>query len=129
MFFRNFPKIFRTAILKENLLMGVPYFIKENLRMSSSYVAKLKNKFGGSRLSSTLILKAKWYHNSDCCHDSLSCKQLQKRVTDTYFERKVGLSNLITFCYSKFMLPLQYLSDWCLHGVYVWQKFQRKNIS
>ena len=85
--------------------MGVPYFIKENLRMSSSYEATLKNKFGGSRLSSKLILKA-------------SCEQLQKRVTDTYFEKIVRLSNLITFRYSKFMLPLQYLSEWCLHDVY-----------
>ena len=36
---------------------------------------------------------------------------------------------LITFHYRKSMLPLQYLSDWYLHGVYVWQKFQRKNLS
>ena len=29
----------------------------------------------------------------------------------------------------KCMLLLQYLSDWCPHGIYAWQKFQRKNIS
>ena len=33
--FSSFPKIFRTAILKENLSMDVPYFIKEHLWMSA----------------------------------------------------------------------------------------------
>ena len=33
-FSRNFPKIFGTAILKENLLMNVPCFIEEHLWMS-----------------------------------------------------------------------------------------------
>ena len=43
-FSRNFPKIFRAAILKENLLMDVPYFIKEHLWMSASDEATLNTK-------------------------------------------------------------------------------------
>ena len=35
-FSRNFPKIFRTVILKENLPVDVPYFIKEHLWSSAS---------------------------------------------------------------------------------------------
>ena len=38
----NFPKIFRTVILKENLPMDVPYFIKEHLWMSASDEATLQ---------------------------------------------------------------------------------------
>ena len=33
-FCRDFPKIFWTSILKENLQVDVPYFIKEHLWMS-----------------------------------------------------------------------------------------------
>ena len=61
--------------------------------------------------------------------DSWSCEQLKKHVTDKYFEKKLRLWTLITFCYRKSMLQLQYLSDWYLHGVYVWQKFWRRNVS
>ena len=43
--------------------------------------------------------------------------------------KKIRLQTKITFHYRKCMLPVQYLSDWCLHGMYVWHKFQRKNIS
>ena len=101
----------RTAILKENLLMDVPYFIKEPLWISASDEAALKIIFGGSKPFSKLILKTKWYQSCGCCDDSRSCEQLKKRVTDKYFEKRVS--------YSKCMLPLQYLSDWCLHGLYV----------
>ena len=78
---------------------------------------------------SKLTLKIKWYLSCGCYDDSRSCKKLKKRVTDKYFEKKATLWTLITFRYRKYMLPLQHLSDWCLHGVYVWQKFRRKNIS
>ena len=125
-FSRNFLKIFGTAILKENLMMDIPYFIKENLRMSASYEATLKNKFGKSKPSSKLTLKAKWYYSCGCCDNSWSCEQLVKRVTDKYFEKKV---RLITFHYRKCMLPLQYLSDWYLHGIYAWQKLRKKNVA
>ena len=45
-----------------------------------------------------------------------------EEVCYRYFEiivfwKKVGLWTLITFCYRKCMLPLQYLSAWCLHGI------------
>ena len=39
---RNFPKLFRKAISKENLPMDVPYFIKEHLWMSAFDEATLK---------------------------------------------------------------------------------------
>ena len=43
-FSRNFPKIFGTAILKENLLMNVPFFIEEHLWMSVFNEATFKKK-------------------------------------------------------------------------------------
>ena len=43
-----------------------------------------------------------------------------------YFEKK---TTQITFHYKKSMFLLEQLSDWCLYGIYVWQKFWRKNIS
>ena len=46
--------------------------------------------------------------------DSRSCEHLKKHVTDKYLTR---FSTLLTFCYKKFMLLLQYLSDWFLHAV------------
>ena len=35
MFSGNFPKIFKTVVLKENLLMDVTYFIREHLWMNA----------------------------------------------------------------------------------------------
>ena len=87
-FSRNFPNIFRTAILKEHLPMHAPYFIKENLPISASDEATVKNIFGGNKPSSTLTLKTKWYHSCGCCDDSQSCGQLKKCVTNKYFEKK-----------------------------------------
>ena len=86
--------------------------------------------FDGSKPSSKLSLKTKWYRSCGSWDDSRSCEQLKNYVTDKYFEKKVRFWTLITFRYMKCMLPLQYLNDWCLlPGVYVWQKFWRKNIS
>ena len=39
---RNSPKLLRKPILKENLLMDVPYFIKEHSWMSTFAEATLK---------------------------------------------------------------------------------------
>ena len=83
-FSRNFPKISRTAILKENLT-DVPYFVKEHFWMSAFDEATPKKIFGGSKPSSKLTLKTKWYHSCGCCDHSRSCKQLKKRVTDIFF--------------------------------------------
>ena len=69
--------------------MVVPYFIEEHLWTSASDEATPKNIFGGSKPSSKLTLKTKWYHSCGCCDDSRSCEQLKKRVTDKYFEKKV----------------------------------------
>ena len=68
-FSRNFPKLFRKAILKENLPIDVPYFIKEHLCMSAFDEATLKKIFGGSKSSSKFSLKTNWYHGCGCCDD------------------------------------------------------------
>ena len=87
--------------------------------MSASHEATLKNFFGGSKLSSKLTLKTKCYHSRDCRDISWSCGQLKQCVTDKYFFfLKIRLWTLIAFRYRNCMLPLQYLSDWYLHGVY-----------
>ena len=52
--------------------------------MSASDEATLKTIFGGSKPSSKLTLRTKWYHSCDCCDDSRSCEQLKKSVTDKY---------------------------------------------
>ena len=36
-----------------------------------------------------MALKTKWYHSCGCCDDSSSCEQLNKRVADEYFEKKL----------------------------------------
>ena len=66
--------------------MDVPYFIKENLWNSVSDEATFKKIFGGSKPSSKLTLKIKWYHSCGYCDDSQSYEQLEKHVTDKYFE-------------------------------------------
>ena len=75
--------------------------------------ATLKKTFGGSKPSSKLSSKTKWYHSYSCYDNSQSCEQLKKCVTDNYYEK-------ITFCFRKCMLLLQYFSDGHLHGVYGW---------
>ena len=83
--------------------MDVLYFIKEHLCMSAK---------------PSWTLKTKCYHSCGCCDDSQSREQLKKHVTDKYFEKKrVRSWAMITFCYRKCMLLLQYLSDWCLNGI------------
>ena len=52
--------------------------------------ATLKKTFGGSKPSSKLSSKTKWYHSYSCYDNSQSCKQLKKCVTDNYFEKKLG---------------------------------------
>ena len=89
---------------------------KKNVKVyQNCCVKRLQKIFGGS------------YHSYGCCDDSWSCDQLNKWVTDKYFEKKVRLWTLITFHYRKCMLLLQFLSDWCLHGIYLWQKFWLSN--
>ena len=82
-----------------------------------------KKVFDGSKLSSKLTLKIKWYHSCGCCDDSQSYEQLKKHITDKYLEKK--LWTLITIYFRKGMLPLLYLSDGYLYGIYVGQKFRR----
>ena len=118
-FSRNFPEIFRTAILKENLLMDVPYFV--NLWMSASDKARFKKMFGGSKYSSELTLITKWYYSFGCCHDSLSCKQLKKCVTDKYLRKKVRHWTLFTFVTEN----LCYHYNTWVTGVYMMYMFDR----
>ena len=84
----NFLKTLRIAILKENFTGNVPYFIKEHLWVSAFDETTLKNIFGGSKPSSKLTLKTKWYNSCGCCDDSQSREQLNKNVTDKYFEKR-----------------------------------------
>ena len=77
------------------------------------------------RQSPKLTLKTKRYHSCGCCDDPQSCEQLKKHATDKYFEKKVNLepqSPSVTgkVCY--------HYNSW-VTGIYVWQKFCRKNIS
>ena len=88
-FSRNLPKIFRAVILKENLPMHVPYFIKEHLWMSASNEVTLQKNFDGSKPSSKLTLKIKWYHRCGSCDDCRSCEQLKKHAKEKYFEKKL----------------------------------------
>ena len=76
----NFLKILKIAILKENLTVDVPYFIKENLWISASDEATLKKSFGGSNLSLNLTLKTRWCHICGCCDDSQNREQLKKQI-------------------------------------------------
>ena len=72
--------------------------------------------FDGSKLSK-LTLKTKWYQLLLLWLFSTLWTISNKCVTDKYFEKKVTFGTIITFRYRKCMLPLQYLSYWCLHGV------------
>ena len=58
--------------------------------------------FDGRNPSSKLTLKTKLYHSCGCCHNSRSCKQLKKRVTDKYFKKRLDFepeSPAVTVCY------------------------------
>ena len=131
-FSMNFPNIFRAAILKENFLMDFPYFIKEHLQISASDEASLKKKKTfGSRPSSKLTLKTKWDHSCACCDDSRSCEQMKKPVTGKYFEKKKLDLNPNQLLLQEMYVAITIL-EWLamyIHGIYVWQKFRRKNIS
>ena len=81
-FSRNFLKIFRTVILREDLLMDIPYFNKEDLWISAFDEASLKTFFDKSKPSSKLTLKTKCYHSCGCCDDS------PKHFIDKYLEKK-----------------------------------------
>ena len=102
-FSSNFPKMYRTAILKENHPMDVPYFINN----TSIWVLLFRQHFAGSKTSSKLTLETKWYHSCSCCDDSQSCEQLKKCIIVKYFEKKVRLWSLNTLHYWKCMSPLE----------------------
>ena len=53
--------------------------------------------------------------------DSRSYEQLKKCITYKYFAKKLD--------FNPNHLSLHWLSDWCPHGVYIWQKLQRESIS
>ena len=92
-FSRNFPKIFRTLILKESLSMGVPYFIKENLWKSASDEATLRNFFGGCKPSSKLNLKTKWCNRCGYCDNFWSCEWLKKPVVNILEKKELDLES------------------------------------
>ena len=91
----EFPENIQNSYFKvkpsnKSLFSNFPYFIKEHLWMSTSDEATLKKKFGGSKPSSKLTSKTKWYHSCSCCDDSPSFRQLKKHLTGKYFENKLG---------------------------------------
>ena len=65
-FSRDFPKIFRTAILKEKPPMHVSYFIKEHLGMGATDEVTPKKTFDGSKPSSKLTLIRLWTQITFC---------------------------------------------------------------
>ena len=81
--------MFRTAILKENPPMAVPYFIQEHLWMTGSDEVTSKKKFGGSKSCSKVTLKARQHYSCGCCDDFRSCEQLKKNVTDKNIFKKL----------------------------------------
>ena len=95
--------------------------------MCTSDEAVLKNNFGESKPSSKLTLKKK-YTTVVAAMMILEVLDNWKSMLHVNILKKKRLWTLITFRYRICMLPLQSLSDWCLHGVYVWHKFQKKNI-
>ena len=113
------PSKFWIKILKETTAPS--FMLLTQLAVSFPLHALLRRK-----PSSKLSLKTKWDHGCNCFDDSRSWEQLKKHVTDKYL---IKLWTLIMPYCSKCMLLLQYLSDWCLHTVYVWQKSRRKSIS
>ena len=70
--------------------MDSPYFITEHLWMSASYEAALKFFFDGTKPSSKMTSKTKWYHSCGCCDDFWSCEQLKKYFADKYFEKELN---------------------------------------
>ena len=54
-FSRNFSKIFRTVILKEDLPKDVPYIIEDHLWMSASNETTPQKNVGGSKPSQSRI--------------------------------------------------------------------------
>ena len=128
-FSRNFPKIFRAAIIKENLPIDVPYFIKEHLWMSASDETTLKKNFGGSKPKNKMVpwkqngtklvtLKTKWYQTCGCSDDSRCWEQLKKHVTDKYFEKKVKTLNPchlpLQEMYVTITILVRLVSTWCI---------------
>ena len=113
MFSGNFPKIFKTVVLKENLLMDVTYFIREHLWMNA-----LDEAFSKKILVEVNLPQSwPWKQNSNTVVAAVMVLEVvnnQKSVLQIYILKKMWL--------------LQYLSD-CVYMAYVWQKFWRKNIS
>ena len=116
----NFLKICRTAILKEN-------FIKERFWMSTSDEAILNKK---DLVEGNPPQSWPWKQNRTTVVDAVMILEdtnnwRRTLQNDILKNRKVRLWTQITFLYRKCLLPV---CDWCLHGIYVWQKLQKENI-
>ena len=108
-------EILRTAILKENLLMDVTYFI--TLLDECFWWGNTEKNFSGSKPSSKLILKQNG--------TTVLTAVIILEVVNNW--KSMLQINILKIFYRKCMLPLQYLSDWYLDCRYVRQKFCRKN--
>ena len=80
-FSRSFPKIFRTAILKENLLIDVPCYIEEHLWMSAFDEATFKKIL----LDVTPPQSWSWKQNDT----KVMTAVMILKVTNKYFETKL----------------------------------------
>ena len=103
--------------------MDVPYFVKEYPWMSAFAEATLKNVL----VEVNPPQSCPWKQNGTIVVAAVMILEIVNNWRSVL--QITRLWTLITFCYRKCMLLLQYLRDRCLHTVHVWQKFWRKNIA
>ena len=109
--------------------MDISFSIKEYLWMSASDKETLKKIL----VEANPLQSWPWKQNGTTVVAAVMILEVVNNwksvLQISILKKKLRVWTLITFPYRKCMLPLQYLSDWRLHGVYIWQKFQRKIIS
>ena len=98
--------------------MHVPYFIKEHLWISATDETTLKNFFGGSKPSSKLTLKTKWYHRCGYCDDSRTNEQLKKHVMGYFRNRKKETKKGALFHYKTVKKGTPNLTPAYVHGLF-----------
>ena len=126
-FSRNFPKIFRTAILKKTF-WGMFHI---SLKKTSGWVLLMWQHSKNILVEVNLPHSWPWKQNGITVVAAVMILKVVNNwriMLQINILKKVRLWTLITVCYTG-MLPLQYLSDWCVRGIYIWQKFGVKNIS
>ena len=113
-------KTFKLAILKDNLPMDVPYFIKEHIWVKTSDEAISKKNLVELN-PPKMDLKNKMVknkHSCDCCDYSWSCQQLEKGATHKHFEKKVRLWTIVCYHHNTWVtgVYMAYMFDRCSAG-------------